>query len=191
MKFKNYLNEKQLIENCKSDIITIISKMDEYDVSKFGEWLYDTFFEDSEVDFDDDYEDDEDDDFSKEEVIELLSYLDEEQLQYAKDMLEFDDSEDDETNIDNIGESELGELAESIGTFTSKNKNKKKRKFMKNSKAFMRKTKVKRQQLNRMTKVKRKRYARKGKAKKARNAKLRNKAIKNGTHIVKKRRNAG
>jgi Mg2+ and Co2+ transporter CorA len=70
------------------------------------------------------------------------------------------------------------------------NKNRKKRKFMKNSKADLRKTKTKRKQDARKSRAKRKRYYRANKAKISAYQKSRAAAIKKGTHKVKKRRSA-
>lgn len=89
-------------------------------------------------------------------------------------------------------EDEEYEIEEGVkGMFTSLNFNRKKRKFMKKSKATLRKEKVVRARKNRETRAKRKSYYRQNKSKLLRYTKMYRTAVKKGMHSKKLRRRSG
>lgn len=154
-------------------------------------------FYDTEPDVQDEYET-----FTLSDLLYLVLELLEEGLDYDDilDLIEFEEVwsplSDSEQNfiqdvVQNLFEDELDELDEAIKPrFTSKQHNKKRRKFMQKSKAQLNREKVKRRQQNRLNKQKRKQYYRKNKNKIKLYQKQYRKAVKKGTHRVKVRRNA-
>lgn len=118
------------------------------------------------------------------------------------DLLDFEESDlhlsDEEVNyifdemylVLDILDQEGFELEEAAGRFTSKNYNRKKRKFMKKSVQTLNREKTKRKITNRQNKTKRKQYYRANKAKIKRYNQAYRKAVKSGSHKVKIRKRA-
>jgi len=161
LNFKEYLKENDLLSSINDNLDELSSE----EISEFGEYLYDTYFS-----------------FEEEEekitvtIDELKEIIEELGVEYYSEILNA-------LSVDM-------ELEEGVSRIMKKsNQNRKKRKFMKNSKAQLRKTKSVRKKLNRQSRSKRKRYGRANKAKKASYQKSRSAAIKKGKHIVKRRRN--
>jgi vacuolar-type H+-ATPase subunit I/STV1 len=178
--FKKYLSEN---EDLLSQINHELAELNADELDTLGYIIYNELF-----DMDDEDESDEVEDFKLEDIQAMIAELGPEFYQDILDMLEEieDDSEEEEED-----DSEEDDLEEGVSrTMKQKNFNRKKRKFMSNSKADMRKSKAKRKQDARASKSKRKRYYRANKAKIASYQKTRSDAIKKGKHKVKKRRNA-
>lgn len=139
--------------------------------------------------------------FTLSDLLYLVLELLDEGLDYDDilDLIEFDDvwsplSDIEQNFIQDVVQDlyeDSDELSEAIKPrFTSKQHNKKRRKFMQKSKAQLNREKVKRRQMNRLNKQKRKQYYRKNKNKIKLYSKQYRKAVKKGTHRVKVRRNA-
>lgn len=169
--FSKYLkeNEEQL-----ALINDILVDMDEEEIDEFGYVLYVEFFEE------DDIESLEDDDFSFfsiEDVQEMITILGSDMYDYILDLLDEESEED--------------EMDEAVSRrMKTSNMNRKKRKFMSNTKADLRKTKAVRKKAARLSRADRKRYYRANKKKIISYQKSRGDAIKKGKHKVKLRRNA-
>lgn len=165
--FKEYLNEnKAQLEKIHS----ILDELDENEANEFGEFLYYEFLED-------DLEEDDLDFFDNDDIRMMIDELGE---SFYSDILQF---------LELDGEDE--EMEEAVSRILKTgNKNRKKRKFMKNTKADLRKTASKRKKSNRASKADRKRYYRANKNKISAYQKSRGAAIKKGSHKVKKRRSA-
>lgn len=161
-------------EEVLQEIVDIMDTMDEDEIDEFGVVLYETFFEDDpETELDD-----APDFFEASDVDEMIQELGPEVYEDVLDLLEEieDDSEPEEAN-------------EAVSRrLSSKDRNRKKRKFMAKSKADLRKTKAKRKQNARKNRQSRKKYYRKNKQKIKAYQKSRRDAIKKGKHKVKKRR---
>jgi len=195
MKFKQFLREEfegdnetitkgiETIESPLSKIKTILSTMDSHELNEFGFWLYNEVFDDDNIEDDDDDDDnieddddddDDDDDFDYDEIVELITSLDSEDLSYVLYMLE--DDEDDE------------EIDEVAVKFLAKNRNHKKNKKFTLSKAKFRAGKAARKKENRKNKIQRKKNYRRNKIKIKKYQKSYNAAVKSGKHIKKVRR---
>lgn len=182
MKFKKFL-----LEGVRENIIIELNEMSDSEIHEFGEWIYTEFYEMDE----EEVEDGASENITKEEIIELLGDMTQEDLEYIYYMItDSDEDEDFEDAVDahthdneNIEEGVARRMA-------AKNRNKKKRKFMANSQATMRRTKVARKKEARASRAKRKRDYRKNKVKKKAYAASRSKAIDSGKHIVKLRKKA-
>lgn len=179
MKFKKFL-----LEGVRENIIVELNEMSDAEIHEFGEWIYSEFYDMDE----DDVEEGASENITKEEIIELLGDMTQDDLEYIYHMASDEEDEEDEVDShthdnENIEEGVARRMA-------AKNRNKKKRKFMSNSKADMRRTKVARKKNARQSRAKRKRDYRKNKVKKLAYAASRKKAIDSGKHKVKLRRKA-
>lgn len=172
--FKQYLQEN---EEALAQITSILDELTEDELDILGYVIYNEFFDDNDED-----ESDEEEEFSKEDILAMVKELGPDMYEEILDMMEeeVEDNDDIETEIEE-GVSRI---------MRTKNMNKKKRKFMSNSKADLRRTKTKRKQKARKDKAKRKRYYRANKKKIAAYQKSRAAAIKKGKHKVKVRRKA-
>jgi Mg2+ and Co2+ transporter CorA len=209
--FKTYLKEN---EDLLAKIMAELDELSDEELGEFGEVLYYEFFDDEES-YEDDY-----DFFDKEDVQAMVKELGADMYEEILDMLEEieEDNEDEIDEAKKMDDNPCWEGYVMVGTklkdgkevpncvpeedvteemreavsriMKQKNKNRKKRKFMSNSKADLRKTKAKRKKDARLNKAKRKRYYRANKAKISAYQKSRSAAIKKGTHKVKKRRSA-
>lgn len=177
--FKTYLKEN---EDLLAKIMDEIEELSDEELETFGEVLYYEFFDDEETDVDD-Y-----DFFNKDDVIAMIKELGPEMYEDIYDMLEEIEDEEEEDDDDDDEDSEMDEGV--TRRMLNKNFNRKKRKFMKNTKADLRKTKAARKKDARQSRADRKRYYRANKAKIAAYQKSRADAIKKGKHKVKKRRTA-
>ena len=167
--FKKFLNEDDELLN---QILDMLLELSEDEIDDFGYFLYTEFFEDDPTD------DEEDEPFDLNDVIEMIKVLGPDMYEYIIDMLEEDEIED--------------EIEEAVSRMMkSKNMNRKKRKFMRLSKAALRRTKAIRKRKARKTMSKRKRYYRANKVKIASYQKSRAKAIKKGKHFKKLRKRNG
>lgn len=202
--FKKFLQEN---EDLRQQIFDLLDEMSDEEVDEFGLYLYDEFFEyDQEADDSEDYgdEDDEDDgedgedeDFEIigiDEVKAIITELGAEFYEYILDELLPDDSEEDDTSdaeeFHDVDPEE--QVSEGVTRrMLTKNINRKKRKFMKKSKARLRREAPKRKREMRKTRAKRKRYYRANKAKIKSYQKSRSTMISKGKHKVKLRRKAG
>lgn len=164
--FKNFLEES---EQALSNIKFVLNDMDEEDIDVFGDYLYNEFF-----DKDEDYS--EDDYYTVDDVLSMTNELGTDMYDYVLDML----GESDE-------EIEEGVTRRMLAT----NRNKKKRKFMSNSRSAMRRTKAQRKRDARKNKNARKKYYRANKQKIKAYQKSRREAIKKKKHVVKTRRQSG
>lgn len=140
--------------------------------------------------------------YTKENLIQLIIELLEDGIdeEYILDVMgipdsEFQGSDEEQEDFYELVLSYLNTLFVEVdineqvtGRFTVKNYNRKKRKFMKNSKSVMDRTKTKRRQAQRQNRAARRQYYRKNKMKIKRYQKQRNKAIQQGKHKVKIRR---
>lgn len=161
-KFIEFLNETIVKIN------TAIAELDAEELDEFGYFLYHTFF-------DEDEDVTEEDEFDLEDVNDMISALDSDVYDEVLDLLS--DMEEDE------------ELDEAVSRrLTTKNMNKKKRKYMGLSKSKLRQDKAKRQRDARSSKQKRKRYYKANKMKIKSYQKSRAEAIKKGKHKVKVRK---
>jgi hypothetical protein len=176
--FKQYLVEN---EEALDSINDILKDLTDDELDAFGGVLYYELF-DNETDSDDV---DEDDDFNLEDIKSMIAELGSSFYAEILDMLEEYEDEDEQ------GEEESDAMDEATGRrMKTTNMNRKKRKFMKNTKADLRKTKSSRKKSARANKSKRKRNYRANKVKIASYQKSRSSAIKKGKHKVKSRRNA-
>jgi len=107
MKFKDFINEMEgvaetdpNVESPLSKIKVILNTMNKYEINDFGEWLYDSIYDEDYDDLDDDDFDDENA-FTLDEVIELVSSLDSEDLNYVYDVLKnsYDLDDDDIADV--------------------------------------------------------------------------------------------
>lgn len=173
-KFKTFLTESDV----KSQIISEIDKLSDEELHEFGEWLYDQAFGEDDTE----YEGSED--FDKEEVLDILESIEDEDLDYVLYMLEEEEfSEDDEDDEDD------DELEERVSTrMISKDRNKKKNKRFSLSKSKFRAGKSKRKKAARASKIDRKKYYRKNKARIKKYNKSYSKAVASGRHKKKIRR---
>lgn len=175
--FNNFLAESV---DSLTEINVILDELDEFEMDQFGWVLYSEFFEEEEGIDEADI-----DLFTRSEVDYMIKELGPNMHDEILDMLEEYDSED-------IDDSEDEEMSEGVSRrMASKNRNRKKRKFMANSKAALRKTAVARKRAARQNKAKKKRYYKANKTKIAAYQKSRNDNIKKGKHKVKMRRKAG
>ena len=189
--FKKFLSEA---EDYLAMINSILDQLDDEELDEFGYVLYTDFFdteEEEESPAEDNAEgetgeeDEADEPFTRADVDEMIQILGVEMYSSILELLDEEDGED------WAGEEE-DDLEEGVTRrMVAKNMNRKKRKFMKNSKAMMRRTKAVRKRLARKTKAKRRRYYRANKVKIAAYQKSRSAAIKKGKHKVKLRRAAG
>jgi len=162
MKFLQFVYEDKL-----SEILHELSEMSSFEIDEFGSFLYDEFFNNIQ---------DEDDDeiFDLSDVEEMIEALGPVMYDFILELLEYTEEE----------------MEESVSRILKKsNINRKKRSFMSNSKADLRKSKVERNKKNRSSRVDRKRYYRANKKKIQSYQKSRNASIKAGQHKVKLRHN--
>lgn len=168
MGFKDYLNsikENDLLQQIKDVLI----ELSEEEMDEFGWYLYSEFF-----DCDEDCDEDE---FTIDDIMSMLSEIDEDIYEDILDMLEVDEFDDSD------------EMSEAISRrMNISNMNRKKRKFMSISKTKLRQQQAARKRANRSNRVARKRYYRANKQKIAAYQKSRAAAIKTGKHKVKIRR---
>jgi len=136
MKFTKFLNE-----SAKSEIITLISDLNSEELSEFGDWLLDTFFEDS-IELSDDSEKSDEynsEELTLEEIIEMLDELELEDLEYILYMLD-DDSEDRDHYNDDINEIKRFDVSmKRIKKARLQNKAEKRKLKLKNKKLYKRK----------------------------------------------------
>ena len=204
--FKKYLKENDALLVQIGDALEALTAEE---IDEFGAYLYDTFFEeDTEYENqEDEYEEESEEEdseeteeeyeceFDKDDVLEMIQELGEEFYEDILWMLDVED-EDDTSGAEDVHgvdpEEQRAEIAEGVSRrMKQKNLNRKKRKFMKKSKATLRKTKAMRKRKLRVTRAKRRRYYRTNKAKLASYKKSRNANVRKGKHFVKLRRAAG
>jgi len=174
IKFKEYLQEES---NTYKEIIDTLTDMADEEICQFGDYLFDTFFDDSEE------EAEEEEIFNLNDIKQMLKLLDSDTYTMILDDLMPSDIHTNSANV-------IYNMDESVSRrFMKSNSNHKKRKFMANSKSDLRKTKASRKRDNRANKAARKRYYRTNKSKIKQYQKSRNAAIKKGKHKVKIRRN--
>jgi len=183
--FKKFLKES---DDLLQQINDMLDELSDEEVSEFGEYLFDEFLE---------MDEESDEYFEIEDVKDMIAELGDEFYQEILDMLSPEDFGDDEETDDAEiyhdvdPEEQDAELGEGVSRIMKKgNMNRKKRKFMSNTKADMRKTKALRKKEARKTRAKRKRNYRANKVKIKAYQKSRSTAIKKGKHIVKRRRAA-
>jgi hypothetical protein len=171
IKFSEYLlNGSSLIQSIENELDT----MSVEDINNFGEYLYDEYF-----DFENPVEDDEEeyeniDLIDKEEIIDLLNNMNDEELNDIYIDISF----------------EMSDITEAPSQrMKTTNLNKKKRKFMKKTSAQLRREKIARVKSNRKNKSKRKQYYKKNKSKISKYKKDYNKNVKSGKHTKKTRKN--
>lgn len=182
--FKNFLNEQE-DENLFKEIHDIVATLGEDELNEFGYYLYSEFFDEEEGE---EEETPEDDEFTIDDVMEMIAELGPEFYGEILDMLDF---EEDDIESHHGGEDIDNDIQEGVSRIMrQKNFNRKKRKFMSNTKADMRRTKAKRKMAARQNRAKRKRYYRANKKKISAYQKSRNTAISKGKHKVKLRRPA-
>jgi len=175
--FKDFLFEDDIL----ASINALLSELSDDEIDEFGYVIYYEFF-DTEEENPDEFEV-----FALSDVQEMLSALDPETLEIILELLQ-EEQDDPETPED---ESEY-EVQEGVNRrMLSANRNRKRRKFMSNSRATMRRTAAARKRKNRQTRQARKRYYRANKQKISAYQKSRREAIKSGKHFVKKRRQTG
>lgn len=169
--FKKFLNET--LEQ-HEEIMNIVSTLEDDELDRFGWVIFSEFFGADELEG-------HEDEFELSDIEDMLNSLHgTDALSHVLELLGY--SEDD------IADLEDGLEEGTSRVFKAANRNKKKRNFMANSKADMRKTKASRKQAARQNKTKNKRYYKANKKKIASYQKSRNKAVKKGTHTVKVRR---
>jgi len=177
MKFKNFLESIEMDSDIANSLATIKNELATFtpdELEEFGEWLNTEIYDDEE-NYDDIYDYD--------SIIELISSLDSEDLDYVAYMLTDDDIDIDDDIDDN------DDIDESIKVrFSAKQRNKKKNKKFSLSKAKFRAGAAKRKKENRMNKISRKKAYRKNKVKLKKYNKSYNAAVKKGQHIKKIRR---
>jgi len=183
--FKKFLNES---EETLVLINSILNGMHAEEIDDLGYVLYKDFFAEDEEDLDDL------DLFTIDDVNEMIEDLGSEMYDAILDMLSVIDDDHEvpvshEQSPGNVEESE--DLDEAVSRRMKVGQmNRKKRKFMKNTKADMRKTKAQRKKKARQDRTKRKRHYRANKQKIASYQKSRSVAIKKGKHKTKLRRTA-
>lgn len=166
-------------------LLETINQLTIEETDAFGTYLYETFFNTDEHD-----EHDEQYDFTKIDIKNMLVLIIQQcsELNDAENIIDnlLDDlSYDEQCNeFDNT-------LIEGVSRrMLPSHLNHKRRKFMKKSRAVLRREKTKRKRLNRLTRMKRKRYYKANKLKIKAYQKSRRSMIKRGRHIVKLRRRA-
>jgi len=163
MKFLQFVYQDKL-----GDITHELEEMNSFEIDEFGSFLYNTFF--------DNIQDAEDDEgvFDLADVQAMIEALGPMLYDFILELLESTE-----------------ELEESVSrSLKRSNINRKKRTFMSNTKADLRKTQVERRKKNRLSRVDRKRYYMVNKKNIQSYQKSRNAAIKSGQHKVKIRHNA-
>ena len=187
MKFKVFLTELENDDSDITDALTVIKNelalYSPEELEDFGEWLQDSL----DIDFDDDDDDDDEDDSELDynDIIEIISELDDDDLNYVMYMME---------PAENNGEYDpsgnpLSDIDEGVSRrFKAKNRNKSRTKRFTLSKAKFRAGKANRKKDNRKNKVKRKMYYRKNKIKIKKYDKSYSDAVKSGKHFKKIRR---
>lgn len=175
MGFKEFLRENEDMFNA---IKNALVEMSEEDVDMFGSYLADEFFDDIGEEYSDEL-------YSIDDVMEMITILGPDMYDEILFELSFDEEMDDDSAEDE-------EMDEAVARRLSiSNYNRQKRKFMKTSKAELRRTKAQRKIAARVTKAKRKRYYKANKQKIASYQQSRGEAIKKGKHIVKLRKRSG
>jgi len=196
--FKTFLQENSDdTKNIASDddlaqIQKIINTMEPDELDEFGEFLYDEFFDkDEDGDADEMF-------FGADDIMDMINDLGPEMFPDILDMLsevpDDNDLENDDGEIpdEDVNAQEFNGVSERVSRIMlSKNRNRKKRKYMTISKAKFKQTVSARKRKNRLNKNKVKRYYRANKAKIKAYQKSRALAIKSGKHIVKLRKNGG
>jgi len=179
MKFKKFLetlSEDDVIDYI-SEIQKVISLMDPEDLDDFSNWLV--------AEINGEYDDFET--LTKDEIMEIITSLSDEDLEYVYDMVQTDDDFDHaDINIEKPDDKE--EVYEGVSRrLTKKKANKKKNLKFKKTAAQLRAGLAARKKENRLNKAKRKKYQRKNKVSLRKYAKSRASLIKKGAHVVKKR----
>lgn len=178
MGFKEFLRENEDMFNA---IKNALAEMSEEEIDMFGSYLADEFFDDMGEEYSDEL-------YSIDDVMEMITILGPDM--YDEILFELSFDEDEEMDDDEDYEDE--EMDEAVSRRLSiSNYNRQKRKFMKTSKAELRRTKAQRKIAARVTKAKRKRYYKANKQKISSYQKSRAEAIQKGKHIVKLRRKNG
>ena len=192
--FRQFLNEN---DDSLAKIKESISTMGPEEIDEFGFYLFAEFFDS----FEDGVEDADAEEiiFTHEDVLEMIQALGSEMYPDVLDMLdEVSEEEFEEILRDDDGEFTPGsipdysDIDESVSRIMlSKNRNRKRRKFMAKSKTKMRQSVAQRKRIARQNRTKVKRYYRANKSKIKAYQKSRRTAIKSGKHIVKVRKNGG
>lgn len=179
MKFKKFIVEE---ENDITNALSLISKelalYTSEELKDFGEWLED------EIGLDSDEEEFENYNFDT--IIEIISNLNSEDLDYIQYMMK--DADADDENYDHYASVD-DSVDEGVSVkFKAKDRNKKKNKKFTLSKAKFRAGKANRKKDNRKNKAKKKKAYRKNKVKLKKYNKSYNAAVKSGKHNKKVRR---
>lgn len=193
--FRQFLNEN---DDTLAKIKESIGSMQPEEIDEFGFYLFAEFF-DSFGDGEADTDDVEEIIFTHEDVLEMVQALGAEMYPDVLDMLdEVSEEEFEEILRDDDGEFTPGNVPdyssidESVSRIMlSKNRNRKRRKFMAKSKTKMRQSVAQRKRIARQNRNKVKRYYRANKSKIKAYQKSRRTSIKAGKHIVKVRKNGG
>ena len=193
--FRQFLNEN---DDYLAKIKESISTMGPEEIDEFGFYLFAEFF-DSFGDGEADTDDVEEIIFTHEDVLEMVQALGAEMYPDVLDMLdEVSEEEFEEILRDDDGEftpddvPDYSNIDEGVSRIMlSKNRNRKRRKFMVKSKTKMRQSVAQRKRIARQNRNKVKRYYRANKSKIKAYQKSRRTAIKAGKHIVKVRKNSG
>lgn len=191
--FRQFLNEN---DDSLVKIKESINGMGPEEIDEFGFYLFAEFF-DSFEDGVEDADDAEEIIFTHEDVLEMIQALGSEMYPDVLDMLgEVSEEEFEEILRDDDGEftpsTEYPSMDEGVSRIMlSKNRNRKRRKFMAKSKTKMRQSVSQRKLIARQNRNKVKRYYRANKSKIKAYQKSRRTAIKAGKHIVKVRKNGG
>lgn len=208
--FKKFLSEN---EELFAKIQAELDELNDEELDELGYTIYNEFFDD-----DDEDESDEEEEFSLSDIISMVKELGPDLYEDILDLLSDDDEEEEVDEAKMKGENPCWDGYVMVGTkmkdgkevpncvpeedvteemleamsrrMKPKNMNRRKRKFMKNTKAIMRRTKASRKKAARQNKAKRKRYYRANKAKIKAYQKSRSAAIKKGKHKVKVRKSA-
>lgn len=160
-------------------LLDTVNQLTNQEVDEFGWYLNSTFFDQNHNENEDEQEN-----YSKIDIRKMLVAV----------LSECTTLEEAENIIDNLID-DLSYPVEDISESVSRRMlpshlNHKRRKFMKKSRAVLRREKTKRKRLNRLTRMKRKRYYKANKLKIKAYQKSRRSMIKRGRHIVKLRRRA-
>ena len=193
--FRQFLNEN---DDTLAKIKESIGSMQPEEIDEFGFYLFAEFFDS----FEDGVEDADDAEtiiFTHEDVLEMIQALGPEMYPDVLDMLdEVSEEEFEEILRDDDGDFEpdnipdYSSIDEGVSRIMlSKNRNRKRRKFMAKSKTKMRQSVSQRKRIARQNRNKVKRYYRANKSKIKAYQKSRRAAIKAGKHIVKVRKNGG
>lgn len=172
-------------------LLETINQLTIEETDAFGTYLYETFFNTDEHDEHDEHDQhDEQYGFTKIDIKNMLVLIIQQCSELNDAEIIIDNLLDDLSYDEQSNEFE-NTLIEGVSRrMLPSHLNHKRRKFMKKSRAVLRREKTKRKRLNRLTRMKRKRYYKANKLKIKAYQKSRRSMIKRGRHIVKLRRRA-